>query len=340
MAVYFGAILAGAAERAAERASAGDAERLGVAPGRRLHDRGGRPHEPGRILPRGRRARPVGAARPRADPAAGRVRAAAAARPRRRVGAGRGRRANRAIVRAVAAHRRGARPARRPASSCEARPSACSPRRPGSSEGALDEADPPTEVAAASPGSSGVSSTSSPRGAGRSSSSSPSPDVEPAELDTAVADLRAPRLEEPDPMLVGAGFIADGEVVRGRDVPFAWWLGPLEADPVLGSTDEPTRLDLTTRGYTEYLRDFRALEWYRIPATRRGRRTSRGRTSTTSARATTSSRSRCPVHAGGRAPATRSAWSGSWGPTSPCAASSARCSPRLPRRQSPGARER
>jgi hypothetical protein len=38
---------------------------------------------------------------------------------------------------------------------------------------------------------------------------------------------------------------------------------------VLGSTTEPTRLDLTTRGYTEYLRDFRALEWYRIPATTR-----------------------------------------------------------------------
>jgi len=38
---------------------------------------------------------------------------------------------------------------------------------------------------------------------------------------------------------------------------------------VLGSTDGPTRLDLSTRGYTEYLRDFRALEWYRIPATTR-----------------------------------------------------------------------
>ena len=50
---------------------------------------------------------------------------------------------------------------------------------------------------------------------------------------------------------------------------FAWWLGPLEDNPVLGSTDEPTRLDLSTRGYTEYLRDFRALEWYRIPATTR-----------------------------------------------------------------------
>lgn len=94
-------------------------------------------------------------------------------------------------------------------------------------------------------------------------------DIRAVILDTAVADLVIPRLEEPDPMLVGAGFIADGEVVRGRGVHFAWWLGPLEDNPVLGSTDGPTRLDLSTRGYTEYLRDFRALEWYRIPATTR-----------------------------------------------------------------------
>jgi len=94
-------------------------------------------------------------------------------------------------------------------------------------------------------------------------------DIRAVILDTAVADLVIPRLEKPDPMLVGAGFIADGEVVRGRGVHFAWWLGPLEDNPVLGSTDGPTRLDLSTRGYTEYLRDFRALEWYRIPATTR-----------------------------------------------------------------------
>ncbi|GGI44554.1 hypothetical protein GCM10010932_05190 [Agromyces flavus] len=96
-----------------------------------------------------------------------------------------------------------------------------------------------------------------------------SPEMRPAELDSAVADLVLPHLVEDDPLLVGAGVIADGEIVRGRDVHFAWWLGPLEANPVLGSTTEPTRLDLSTRGYTEYLRDFRALEWYRIPATTR-----------------------------------------------------------------------
>ncbi|MGI9824147.1 cache domain-containing protein [Agromyces sp. Marseille-Q5079] len=96
-----------------------------------------------------------------------------------------------------------------------------------------------------------------------------SPETRPAEIDQVVASLVLPRLTEPEPLLVGAGFIADGEIVRGRDVHFAWWLGPLDANPVLGSTTEPVRLDLTTRGYTEYLRDFRALEWYRIPATTR-----------------------------------------------------------------------
>ena len=95
------------------------------------------------------------------------------------------------------------------------------------------------------------------------------PEVRPAALDALVAELVLPHLTEAEPLLVGAGFIADGEIVRGRDVHFAWWLGPLDANPVLGSTTEPTRLDLTTRGYTEYLRDFRALEWYRIPATTR-----------------------------------------------------------------------
>ncbi|GAA1964925.1 cache domain-containing protein [Agromyces allii] len=94
-------------------------------------------------------------------------------------------------------------------------------------------------------------------------------EVRPAELDQVVAGLVLPRLTEPDPLHVGAGFIADGEIVRGRDVHFAWWLGPLADNPVLGSTDAPTRLDLSTRGYTEYLRDFRALEWYRIPSTTR-----------------------------------------------------------------------
>ncbi len=63
-------------------------------------------------------------------------------------------------------------------------------------------------------------------------------------------------------LLIGAGFIASPDYVRGREVHFAWWLGPLDAGPIFGSTDSPTRLDLATRGYADYLRDVRSLEWY------------------------------------------------------------------------------
>jgi hypothetical protein len=89
----------------------------------------------------------------------------------------------------------------------------------------------------------------------------------PAEIDETVAALVLPRLAEPEAFIGGAGFIADSDVVSARGVHFAWWLGPLDDNPVLGATTEPTRLDLTTRGYAEYLRDFRSLEWFHAPAT-------------------------------------------------------------------------
>ena len=151
-------------------------------------------------------------------------------------------------------------------------------------------------------------------------------DMRPAALDGVVADLVLPRLTEPDPLFVGAGVIADGEIVRGRDVHFAWWLGPLDANPVLGSTTEPTRLDLSTRGYTEYLRDFRALEWYRIPATTRDAHVTGpyvDHLCTCDYILTLT----MPVHAAieGHEPAR--AWSVSSGPTSPCVGSSTNCSP-------------
>lgn len=87
----------------------------------------------------------------------------------------------------------------------------------------------------------------------------------PADLDLRVEGLVVPTLMSTDPLLLGAGFIAAPEYVRGRDVHFAWWLGPLESNPLLGNTSGPTRLDLSTRVYTEYMRDFRALEWYAVP---------------------------------------------------------------------------
>ena len=93
------------------------------------------------------------------------------------------------------------------------------------------------------------------------------PGPKPAEIDGTVADLVLPVLDADDARFVGAGFIADSDVVSARGVHFAWWLGPLDDNPVLGATTVPTRLDLTTRGYAEYLRDFRSLEWFRVPAT-------------------------------------------------------------------------
>ncbi|KQX05424.1 MULTISPECIES: cache domain-containing protein [unclassified Leifsonia] len=87
-----------------------------------------------------------------------------------------------------------------------------------------------------------------------------------ASVDDLVSSRVLPELVRDNPLLVGAGFIAAPGVVAGRAVRFAWWLGPLDAGPLFGSTTEPTRLDLTTRSHAEYLRDVRALEWYATPA--------------------------------------------------------------------------
>ncbi|WP_434317610.1 cache domain-containing protein [Leifsonia sp. P73] len=89
----------------------------------------------------------------------------------------------------------------------------------------------------------------------------------PAAIDATVGALVIPLLREDDPLLVGAGFIAAPEFTGGDDLHFSWWLGPLEENPVFGSTTEPSRLDLASRSYSDYLRDFRSLEWYSIPQT-------------------------------------------------------------------------
>ncbi|WP_420898369.1 cache domain-containing protein [Cryobacterium fucosi] len=82
-----------------------------------------------------------------------------------------------------------------------------------------------------------------------------------ASADSPVAD--APPATES--LLIGAGFIAAPQYVNGRDAHFAWWLGPLASNPLLGNTSGASRLDLATRVHTEYLRDFRELEWYAVP---------------------------------------------------------------------------
>ena len=88
-------------------------------------------------------------------------------------------------------------------------------------------------------------------------------------LDALVEELVLADLAQPDPLFIGAGFIAADDVVNGSDVHFSWWLGPVEGNPILKRTTHPTKLDLATRIHTEYLRDFRSLEWYSIPETTR-----------------------------------------------------------------------
>lgn len=92
-------------------------------------------------------------------------------------------------------------------------------------------------------------------------------DGAPTALDDRVAALVLPVLGADDPLLVGAGFIAAPGFTGGDGLHFAWWLGPLDENPVFGATTGPTRLDLSARSYAEYLRDFDALDWYRIPST-------------------------------------------------------------------------
>ena len=98
-------------------------------------------------------------------------------------------------------------------------------------------------------------------------------DVHGAELDNVVAQFALPALTLTDPMLIGAGFIGDpAPDATSASTPglhFAWWLGPVPANPLLSKSDEPVRLDVNARGYTEYVNDFSSLEWYRVPESTR-----------------------------------------------------------------------
>lgn len=86
-----------------------------------------------------------------------------------------------------------------------------------------------------------------------------------ATLDAFVAARVLPLLTDHG-LLTGAGFIAAPEFVQRPNVHFAWWLGPLDAGPIFGSTSQPTRLDLSARGYADYVRDVRTQEWWARPA--------------------------------------------------------------------------
>ena len=92
--------------------------------------------------------------------------------------------------------------------------------------------------------------------------------VESLVVPALLASADSPATDAPpatESLLIGAGFIAAPQYVNGRDAHFAWWLGPLASNPLLGNTSGASRLDLATRVHTEYLRDFRELEWYAVP---------------------------------------------------------------------------
>ncbi|MGL3806461.1 cache domain-containing protein [Paeniglutamicibacter sp. R2-26] len=85
------------------------------------------------------------------------------------------------------------------------------------------------------------------------------------DVDRLVFDAVEPRLMDPAATVVGAGFIGGPGSAAGEPIHFAWWLGPLEENPLLGTTTEVTRLDLAAREYADYLRDFTTMEWYSVP---------------------------------------------------------------------------
>lgn len=87
------------------------------------------------------------------------------------------------------------------------------------------------------------------------------------EIDSLVHDFVEPRLMDPRATIVGAGFIGGRGGADGESTHFAWWLGPLEDNPLLGNTTEAKKLDLAAREYADYLKDFAALEWYSVPET-------------------------------------------------------------------------
>lgn len=89
------------------------------------------------------------------------------------------------------------------------------------------------------------------------------------DIDALVYALVEPHLTATDPLVIGAGYIAAPEEDPGEALHFAWWLGPLQNNPLLGTTTKPSRLDLASREYTEYLRNYRAFEWYSVSAATR-----------------------------------------------------------------------
>lgn len=90
-----------------------------------------------------------------------------------------------------------------------------------------------------------------------------------AGIDAVVASFAIPALNRPESMLIGAGFVGRSADTAAEPLHFAWWLGPTSANPLLPESTTPSRLDVATRSYTDYLSDFTSLEWYRVPESTR-----------------------------------------------------------------------
>jgi hypothetical protein len=89
------------------------------------------------------------------------------------------------------------------------------------------------------------------------------------QIDSTVEAFAVPALNRPDSMLIGAGFIGAPTEPGLGPVNFVWWLGPTSGNPLFPETAAPSRLDVATRNYTDYLQDFTNLEWYRVPESTR-----------------------------------------------------------------------
>ncbi|WP_111765856.1 cache domain-containing protein [Nakamurella deserti] len=91
----------------------------------------------------------------------------------------------------------------------------------------------------------------------------------PGQLDLVTRSLVLAELSRPEPTVVGAGFIARPDWVRGATRYLSWWLGP---DNPIGRGTVPAgsapvrRLSVDLDPGSDGYRDYTVLEWWRVPA--------------------------------------------------------------------------
>lgn len=89
----------------------------------------------------------------------------------------------------------------------------------------------------------------------------------PAQLDEVTRSLVLEELSRADPTVVGAGFIARPDWVRGAPRYLSWWLGP--TNPVGRAPGHVSvgvrRLTVDLDPRSDAFRDYTALEWWRVP---------------------------------------------------------------------------